>query len=214
MTSISFRSDGLGAGEDGRDDGVMATASHESGDIVFWDLNKGGRKVATLRGAHGPPPSASGGVGGGISKIEFLAGQAVIVSSGLDNTLKSWIFDETPFSPVPRILRMRMAPMTLASGCLVEAKTEVSGVGVCDVMGRAQSSVKVLSRRRLRKWACCTEALTARNIMSNWKISRLRQSPAWHVHSTVTVVWALCQESPASGTIRPRSRVTPRRQPR
>ena len=107
VTSISFRSDGLGAGEDGRDDGVMATASHESGDIVFWDLNKGGRKVATLRGAHGPPPSASGGVGGGISKIEFLAGQAVIVSSGLDNTLKSWIFDETPFSPVPRILHQR-----------------------------------------------------------------------------------------------------------
>jgi U3 small nucleolar RNA-associated protein 21 len=107
ITSISFRTDGLGAGEDGRDDGVMATASHESGDIVFWDLNKGGRKMGTLRGAHGPPPSASGGVGGGISKIEFLAGQAVIVSSGLDNTLKSWIFDETPFSPVPRILHQR-----------------------------------------------------------------------------------------------------------
>lgn len=107
VTSISFRTDGLGAGEDGRDDGVMATASHESGDIVFWDLNKGGRKMGTLRGAHAPPPSASGGVGGGISKIEFLAGQAVIVSSGLDNTLKSWIFDETPFSPVPRILHQR-----------------------------------------------------------------------------------------------------------
>lgn len=107
VTSISFRTDGLGAGEDGRDDGVMATASHESGDVVFWDLNKGGRKMGTLRGAHSPPPSASGGVGGGISKIEFLAGQAVIVSSGLDNTLKSWIFDETPFSPVPRILHQR-----------------------------------------------------------------------------------------------------------
>jgi U3 small nucleolar RNA-associated protein 21 len=107
VTSISFRTDGLGAGDDGREDGVMATASHESGDITFWDLNKGGRKTGTLRGAHGPPPSASGGVGGGISKIEFLAGQAVIVSSGLDNSLKSWIFDETPFSPLPRILHSR-----------------------------------------------------------------------------------------------------------
>jgi len=107
VTSISFRSDGLGAGDDGREDGVMATASIESGDITFWDLNKGGRKTGTLRSAHGPPPSASGGVGGGITKIEFLAGQAVIVSSGLDNTLKSWIFDETPFSPVPRILHSR-----------------------------------------------------------------------------------------------------------
>ncbi|KAF2133259.1 Utp21-domain-containing protein [Dothidotthia symphoricarpi CBS 119687] len=107
VTSISFRTDGLGAGEDGREDGVMATATTDSGDIAFWDLNKGGRKMGTLRGAHGPPPTAVGGVGGGISKIEFLAGQAVIVSSGLDNTLKSWIFDETPFSPTPRILHSR-----------------------------------------------------------------------------------------------------------
>jgi U3 small nucleolar RNA-associated protein 21 len=107
VTSISFRTDGLGAGEEGREDGVMATSSKESGDITFWDLNKDGRKMGTLRGAHGPPPSASGGVGGGISKIEFLAGQAVIVSSGLDNSLKSWIFDETPFSPIPRILHSR-----------------------------------------------------------------------------------------------------------
>jgi U3 small nucleolar RNA-associated protein 21 len=107
VTSISFRTDGLGAGDDGREDGVMATASSDSGDVAFWDLNKGGRKTGTLRGAHGPPPSASGGVGGGISKIEFLAGQAVIVSSGLDNSLKSWIFDETPFTPIPRILHSR-----------------------------------------------------------------------------------------------------------
>jgi U3 small nucleolar RNA-associated protein 21 len=107
VTSISFRTDGLGAGDDGREDGVMATASKESGEINFWDLNKGGRKMGTLHGAHGPPPAVSGGVGGGISKIEFLAGQAVIVSSGLDNSLKSWIFDETPFSPVPRILHSR-----------------------------------------------------------------------------------------------------------
>ncbi|KAH7078006.1 Utp21 specific WD40 associated putative domain-containing protein [Paraphoma chrysanthemicola] len=107
VTSISFRTDGLGAGEDGRDDGVMATASLESGEISFWDLNKGGRRMGTLRGAHGPPPAASGGVGGGISKIEFLQGQAVIISSGLDNSLKSWIFDETPFSPTPRILHSR-----------------------------------------------------------------------------------------------------------
>ncbi len=107
ITSISFRTDGLGAGDDGRQDGVMATASASSGDITFWDLNKGGRKAGILRGAHGPPSSVKGAVGGGISKIEFLAGQGVIVSSGLDNSLKSWIFDETPFSPIPRILHSR-----------------------------------------------------------------------------------------------------------
>jgi U3 small nucleolar RNA-associated protein 21 len=107
VTAISFRTDGLGAGEDGRTDGVMATASNNSGDMTFWDLNDKGRKMGILRGAHNPPSSASGGVGGGISKVEFLSGQAVIVSSGLDNSLKSWIFDETPFSPTPRILHCR-----------------------------------------------------------------------------------------------------------
>ncbi|KAF2747948.1 Utp21-domain-containing protein [Sporormia fimetaria CBS 119925] len=107
VTSISFRTDGLGAGEDGRSDGIMATSTHNTGDITFWDLNDGGRKVGTLNGAHSPPPSDAGGVGGGISKIEFLPGQSVIVSSGLDNSLKTWIFDETPFSPIPRILHAR-----------------------------------------------------------------------------------------------------------
>ncbi|KAL5401377.1 hypothetical protein PMIN06_008453 [Paraphaeosphaeria minitans] len=107
ITSISFRTDGLGAGEDGRKEGVMATASRYSSDITFWDLNEKGRKMGTLNGAHNPPPSANGGVGGGISRLEFLVGQSVIVSSGLDNTLKSWLFDQTLFSAVPRILHSR-----------------------------------------------------------------------------------------------------------
>jgi U3 small nucleolar RNA-associated protein 21 len=107
ITSISFRTDGLGAGEDGREDGVMGTASRHNGDITFWDLNNGGRKMGVLHGAHNPPPTAEGGIGGGIGKIEFLPGQSVLVSSGLDNSLKSWIFDEQPFSPVPRILHSR-----------------------------------------------------------------------------------------------------------
>lgn len=107
VTSLSFRTDGLGAGEDGRKDGVMATASHQNGDVIFWDLNDGGRKMGVLRGAHNPPPTVGGGIGGGVSKIEFLPGQALLVSSGLDNSLKTWIFDETPFSPVPRILHSR-----------------------------------------------------------------------------------------------------------
>ncbi|KAF2196499.1 Utp21-domain-containing protein [Delitschia confertaspora ATCC 74209] len=107
ITSISFRTDGMGAGDDGRKDGVMATASTGTGDVTFWDLNDGGRKMGVLRGAHNPAPSGQGGVGGGISKIEFLVGQNVILSSGLDNSLKSWIFDEQPFSPLPRILHQR-----------------------------------------------------------------------------------------------------------
>ncbi|KAH6662517.1 Utp21 specific WD40 associated putative domain-containing protein [Halenospora varia] len=107
ITSISFRSDDLGAGEDGRKPGVMATAGPESGDITFWDLNGGGRVMGVLRGAHNPPSNAGATVGGGVSKVEFLPGQPLIVTSGLDNSLKSWIFDETPYSPIPRILHSR-----------------------------------------------------------------------------------------------------------
>ena len=93
----------------------MATSGSCDGDITFWDLNGGGRVMGVLRGAHNPPSNAHGGVGGGVSKIEFLPGQAVLMSSGLDNSLTSWIFDETPYSPVPRILHTRTghaAPVT------------------------------------------------------------------------------------------------------
>lgn len=107
VRSISFRTDGLGAGQDGRKDGVMATATSTSGDVTFWDLNKGGRVMGVLRSAHNPPTHDSAIVRGGISRIEFLSGQPVIVTSGRDNSLKTWIFDQTPFSPIPRILHMR-----------------------------------------------------------------------------------------------------------
>lgn len=104
VTSVSFRTDGLGASEDGQKPGVMATASIASGDVTLWDLNNGGRKVGVLRAAHAHPTASTPG---GTSKIEFLAGQAILVSSGLDNSLKTWIFDEMPFNPIPRILHSR-----------------------------------------------------------------------------------------------------------
>jgi len=115
ITSITFRTDELGAGDDGNDAGVMATASFNSGDVTLWDLNHGGRKMGTLRGAHSPPLDATTGTGGGISKAEFLPGQAILVTSGIDNSLKTWIFDKGPFSPLPRILHSRSghaAPVT------------------------------------------------------------------------------------------------------
>jgi len=114
ITSISFRTDGLGAGDDGRQSGVMATASYNSGDVTLWDLNHGGRRMAVLRNAH-KAPSFQGGTDGGINKIEFLSSQAILVTTGLDNSLKSWTFDETPFSPLPRLLHSRgghAAPIT------------------------------------------------------------------------------------------------------
>lgn len=105
--NISFRTDGMGAGQDGRKDGVMATAGPSSGDVTLWDLNGGGRVMGVLRGAHNPPSVSGTIVRGGVSKVEFLDGQPVIVTSGRDNSLKTWIFDESPFSPIPRILHSR-----------------------------------------------------------------------------------------------------------
>ncbi|EKV08509.1 SnoRNA binding protein, putative [Penicillium digitatum] len=104
VTSITFRGDGLGAGHDGRSSGVMATASSGSGDITLWDLNNGGRIAGILRGAH---RMSSGEKPMGANRVEFLDGQPVLVSSGDDNSLKTWIFDETPFSPIPRPLHRR-----------------------------------------------------------------------------------------------------------
>jgi U3 small nucleolar RNA-associated protein 21 len=112
VTSIAFRADGVGAGDDGRKDGVMATASIEDGDISLWDLNKGGRLAGVIRAAH---ETSAASKGSGITSIEFLPGQPVLVSSGLDNALRSWIFDRTPFSPIPRPLHSRSghsAPVT------------------------------------------------------------------------------------------------------
>ena len=115
ISSISFRTDGLGAGDDGRKAGIMATAGPDDGDVTLWDLNDGGRINSVLRGAHNPPSSAHGGISGGINRIEFLTGQAVMVTSGLDNALKSWIFDAKSLTKVPRILHSRTghaAPVT------------------------------------------------------------------------------------------------------
>ncbi|KAH6895525.1 Utp21 specific WD40 associated putative domain-containing protein [Thelonectria olida] len=107
VNAISFRTDGLGAGQDGRKAGVMATSTAASGDVTFWDLNGGGRVMGVLRSAHNPPSFNDTTIRGGVSKIEFLPCQPVIITSGRDNSLKSWIFDETPFSPIPRILHSR-----------------------------------------------------------------------------------------------------------
>ena len=115
LSSISFRTDGLGAGDDGSKAGIMATAGTGDGDVTFWDLNDGGRITGVLRGAHNPPFSAHGADAVEINRVEFLPGQNVMLTSGLDNALKSWIFDANSLSPTPRILHLRCghaAPVT------------------------------------------------------------------------------------------------------
>ncbi|RAL06666.1 rRNA-processing protein UTP21 [Aspergillus homomorphus CBS 101889] len=112
ITSLTFRTDGLGAGQDGQIPGVMVTACEESGDITMWDLNNGGRVSGVLRHAHGV---SSDDTSSGVSHVQFMDGQPVLVSSGGDNSLKTWIFDQTPFSSIPRHLHSRSghsAPIT------------------------------------------------------------------------------------------------------
>ncbi|KAL4933591.1 rRNA-processing protein UTP21 [Aspergillus undulatus] len=104
VTCLTFRTDGLGAGEDGRLSGAMASTSLASGDITLWDLTRGGRVVGVLREAH---TAYRNDAGSGINHVEFLDGQPVLVSTGNDNSLRTWIIDESPFSPIPRPLHSR-----------------------------------------------------------------------------------------------------------
>ena len=108
VTSISFRSDGLGAGQDGKEVGVVATSFEDSDDVIFWDLNEGARKMGVLRNAHHTSRGQQNdGDSKGVNKVGFLAGQAILVTTGSDNALKTWVFDESPVSPIPRILHSR-----------------------------------------------------------------------------------------------------------
>ncbi|KAG8996931.1 hypothetical protein FRB93_000601 [Tulasnella sp. JGI-2019a] len=85
VRSISFRADG---------ESTLATAS-SSGHIAIWDLNKNGRLLHLVRGAHD----------GAIVSVQWVPGQAILISAGEDNSLKQWLFD-SPLAP-PRLLKSR-----------------------------------------------------------------------------------------------------------
>ncbi|GMM31230.1 rRNA-processing protein [Martiniozyma asiatica (nom. inval.)] len=95
ITSLSFRTDGT----------PHVVASLRNGDLFFYDLNKNSR-VHVLANAHREEF-------GGITKVEFLNGQPIVVTTGGDNTIKEYVFDpvlsETNTSVVspPRHLRSR-----------------------------------------------------------------------------------------------------------
>ena len=86
IAALSFRTDSVAQ---------SLAAADAAGNMAIWDLNAGGSIVSVVRRAHI----------GRIGSIEFLPGQAVLVSSGADNALRQWAFD-TPTSP-PRLLRER-----------------------------------------------------------------------------------------------------------
>lgn len=64
---------------DGEDSMISAG---DTGMMAVWDLNER-RLIGQLPSAHH----------GSITALYFLAGEPLMVSSGADNTLKTWIFD-------------------------------------------------------------------------------------------------------------------------
>lgn len=183
VTTMSFRTDGMGAGQDGRKDGVLATATNKNGDVAFWDLNKGGRMMGVLRSAHNPPARDGPTIGGGISKIEFLPGQPVVVTSGLDNALKTWIFDETPFSPIPRILHSRSghsAPVT----CLDFLPSDFDGAEAGNKWLLSGGKDRSLWGWSLRRDGQSTELSQGNILKKAKKIGALSQSTLSHGATT------------------------------
>ncbi|ORX40070.1 putative WD-repeat protein [Kockovaella imperatae] len=85
VTGLAFRMDGP----------PILASSSSAGSIAFWDLSKGGRVIHVQRRAHER----------GISGLEWVPGQPLLISSSGDNSIKQWLFD-SPTS-VPRLLKFR-----------------------------------------------------------------------------------------------------------
>eukprot|EP00039_Didymoeca_costata_P007263 m.97884 g.97884 ORF g.97884 m.97884 type:complete len:916 (+) comp13615_c2_seq1:242-2989(+) len=84
VTSLSFRTDG---------NPHMCSAS-PAGHISVWDLEKI-QLDSVIRGAHH----------GAVVSVSYLLSNSILVSTGTDNAIKMWIFDET--GGAARLLRSR-----------------------------------------------------------------------------------------------------------
>ena len=71
----------------------MATAS-AAGDISLWNLEKK-RLVHVMKETHN----------GAVTGLHFLRGQPLLITSGSDNAVKEWVFDDV--DGLPRLLRSR-----------------------------------------------------------------------------------------------------------
>lgn len=96
VTSLSFRTDGT----------AHVGVGTSSGSLVFYDLNNK-RRAHVVRECHDEST-------GGVSRIQFLNGQPIVVSSGGDNLLQEMVFDPsvtssstTAITSPPRVLRSR-----------------------------------------------------------------------------------------------------------
>ena len=68
----------------------VLSAAASTGHIAFWDLNSGGKLLYLIRGAHE----------GAATAIEWIPGQPILVSSGMDNSVKVGWYD-CSLSPHP-----------------------------------------------------------------------------------------------------------------
>lgn len=98
VTAISFRQDGIN---------TVASAS-PSGHIAVWDLDKR-QLCCVMRSAHNSS----------VTGMQFLASQPLMLTSGPDNAIKMWIFDQS--DGTARLLRSRSGhsapPMKLRYLC-------------------------------------------------------------------------------------------------
>ncbi|ODO10103.1 hypothetical protein I350_02331 [Cryptococcus amylolentus CBS 6273] len=85
VSALSFRMDGPP---------ILASAS-AVGSLAVWDLSKGGRILHTMRGAHDQ----------GITGLQWVQGQPLLITSSADNSVKQWVCDSP--TGMPRLLKMR-----------------------------------------------------------------------------------------------------------
>ncbi|PVZ99847.1 hypothetical protein BB558_004099 [Smittium angustum] len=90
VTSISFRTD--------LDNQAMMASANLDGDISIWNLEKK-RIVCNMKNAHD----------GVIGKVTFIHGQPLLISSGEDNKIVEWLFDNYSGGDYgwPRVLKQR-----------------------------------------------------------------------------------------------------------
>ncbi|KAI5824692.1 Utp21-domain-containing protein [Schizophyllum commune Tattone D] len=114
-SSTSTSSTGASFGADGssspiralafRTDGAPILASADAyGALAIWDLNAPAKLLHLVHGAHDA----------GVTSLEWVPGQPLLISAGEDNSVKQWLFDAPTASP--RLLKSRTghrAPPTL-----------------------------------------------------------------------------------------------------
>ncbi|CAK9109549.1 WD repeat-containing protein 36 (T-cell activation WD repeat-containing protein) (TA-WDRP) [Durusdinium trenchii] len=124
VTSLSFRTDSQGPS------GPLfptMVSGNAAGELAVWDLQEK-RLAFTVRDAHD----------GAVTKVSFLAGEPLLVTAGIDNALKIYIFDQDDGSC--RLLKSRQghkAPPTKIryyGGDTVSTLASGADAAVCQIL--------------------------------------------------------------------------------